>query len=137
MDNSFCIRGGGLVLQCCDEANGGVYHLSALTWLFIVVCKDLGLVFILILFLFSNCFQNLQTTVTSLVGVPDSYKTWMPSSGSQALTSSLASFLISRLAPLLVAVAAVESSLELTDAKLACSDSAFLLAMPLLLDLDQ
>lgn len=61
----------------------------------------------------------------------------MPSSCSQALTSSLASFLVSWLAPLLVTVAAVESSLGLIDANLACSDAALFLVMPLLLDLVQ
>lgn len=71
------------------------------------------------------------------MSVPDSCKTRMPSSGSQALTSSLASFLVSWLVPLLVAVAAVESSLELIDAKLAHLDSALLLVMPLLLDFAQ
>ena len=71
------------------------------------------------------------------MSVPDSCKTQMPSSDSQALTSSLASFLVSWVAPLLVAVAAVESSLELIDAKLAHSDSTLLLVMPLLLDLAQ
>lgn len=71
------------------------------------------------------------------MSVPDSCKTRMPSSGSEALTSSLASFLVSWLAPLLVAVAAAESSLELiwSYAKLAYSGSALVLVMPLLLSL--
>lgn len=69
------------------------------------------------------------------LSVSDSCKTQMPSSGSQALTPSLASCLVFWLAPLPVAVAAAELSLQPIDAKLAHSDSASLLAVPLLLDL--
>lgn len=75
--------------------------------------------------------------MTSLMSVPDSCKTQLPSSGSQALTCYLAFFLVSWLAPLLVAVAAAESSLKLMDAKLASLDSVSLLVIPLVLDLAQ
>lgn len=75
--------------------------------------------------------------MTSLISIPDSCKTQMPSSGSQALTFFRASFLAFWLAPLLVAGTAAESSLELIDARLAHSECASLLLMPLLLDLAQ
>lgn len=61
----------------------------------------------------------------------------MPSPGSQALTCFWASFLVFWLAPLLVAQAAAESSLELIDARLAHSECDSLLLMPLLLGLAQ
>lgn len=133
-DNTFLIWCSGLVSQCCDKTSDGMHRISALAWLIIVVDR---FVFFFFLFLFPNCFQNLQTTVTSLISIPDSCKTQMPSSGSQALTSFWASFLVFWLAPLLIAGPAVESSLEPIDARLAHSECASLLLMPLLLGLAQ
>lgn len=75
--------------------------------------------------------------MTSLMSVPDSCKAQIPSSGSQALTSPLAFFLVSWLAPLLFAVTAAKSPLEVMEAKLACLDSVLLLVIPLVLDLAQ
>lgn len=68
---------------------------------------------------------------------PDSCKTQMLRSDSQTFISYLASFLVPWLAPVLVAVTAAESFLELIDAKLASLESALLSVMPLLLDVAQ